>query len=76
MPSKLGLHEKIYSYMNRDSNGFTSFKINVLKQRLLILFLASPARHLSLNLIFSSNNELLQLYGILYRYLNFIEVIL
>ncbi len=29
----------------KDCNGFTSFKINVLKQRFSILFLASPALH-------------------------------
>ncbi len=47
---KLWVHVKIYSYMNRflssnESNGVTSFKINVLKQRFIILFLASPALH-------------------------------
>ncbi len=39
MPSKLGMHEKDHSYMNResfnDSNEFASFKINFLKQRFL-----------------------------------------
>ncbi len=37
---------------SNDSNGFTSFKINVLKQRFLILFFASPALlSISLSLI-------------------------
>ncbi len=59
MPSKLGVHEKINSYMNHiyessnDSNGFTSFKISVLKQRFSILFLASPCSA-SLSLSFRS----------------------
>ncbi len=30
---------------SNESNGFTGFRINVLKQRFLILFLASPALH-------------------------------
>ncbi len=53
-----------------DSNGFTSFKINILKQRFLIMSLASPCSahglHLSLShsdLQLSSNNELFQLYS-------------
>uniref|UniRef100_A0A672P935 Acetylserotonin O-methyltransferase n=1 Tax=Sinocyclocheilus grahami TaxID=75366 RepID=A0A672P935_SINGR len=44
---------------SKDSNGFTSFKLNVLKQRFLILFLASPCSahtlHLSLSLSLSDH---------------------
>ncbi len=60
MLSKLGVHEKIYSFIritilsSNDSNGFTSFKINVLLQR----FLIPPSLHLSLFLSRDSDHQL------------------
>ncbi len=43
---------------SNDSNGFTSFKINVLKQRFSILFLASPcSASLSLSLSLSHSDH-------------------
>ncbi len=59
---KLGVHVIIYSYMNQDYNGFTRFKINVLKQHFLILFLAALHLSLSHSDQLSSNNEHFQLY--------------
>ncbi len=52
MPSNLGvpgIFFFIYVLCSNDSNGFTSFKINVLKQRFLLLFL-TPRCSASLSL--------------------------
>ncbi len=70
---KLEVHVKIYSYIailsSDDSNGFTSFKINVLKQRFLILLLAaSCSAHallcISLSLSFRSSAQRIHIFYI------------
>ncbi len=60
------VHVKIYSYIvwivilsSTDSNGFTSFKINILKQRFSILFLALPcSAHALLCISLSHSDQL------------------
>ncbi len=49
------IHILITILSSNASNGFTSFKINVLKQRLLLLLLALLCISLSLSLSFSSS---------------------
>ncbi len=71
---KLGVHVKIYIWIvilsSNDSNGFTSFKINVLKQRILILSVSVSAHTLHLSLSFRSSDQLQQTVPIIHLFLH------